>query len=183
MSQVLGRVAFVVVLMSPGLCFAQTAPFVANHMVSEAAWIDETELPFDYKDLPGSEQTLVAVPAGTVLLTWSSTIMPDFYTRIRPRFGDSFPADGTVVRGGRSSGSWVTTTAGGSVTVALQVKSDFEGCCVGQTAQTDSLSWSILVFPETSNTAPAVSVWGLAVIALGMITAASIAIRRQRAMA
>ena len=170
-------VAFVpVVLLALGQVALGQAPFVANHLVSDAAWEGPTA-PFDYMDVPGSERTL-SVPAGTVLITWTSTMFTDLETRIRPRIGDSFPADGTVVRGGRSSGSWLTTTEGGTVTIGLQVKS-VGTSMVGQVPGADSLSWSVLVFPETAAQVPAVGTVGMVAMAVLVLGAGAIVMARR----
>lgn len=173
--------ALVVVLASPSLGMAQTAPFVANHLVSNPIWAGP-ETAFDWMDLPGSEQTLVDVPAGTVLITWSSTLWPDMETRMRPRVDASFPADGTIVRGAQSSGSWLTTTTGGTFTVALQVKNVHEGCCVGQFSGIDSLSWSVLVFPETSNAVPAIGMLGTFVMIALLLGVGAVVMKRRVAV-
>ncbi len=170
-------VAFVpVVLLALGQVALGQAPFIANHLVSDAAWVGPTA-PFDYMDLPGSEQTL-SVPAGTALVTWTSTMLPDLTTRIRPRIGDSFPDDGTVVRGGRSSGSWLTTTEGGTVTIGLQVKS-VGTSMVGQASGIDSLSWSVLIFPETAAQVPAVGTVGMVAMAVLVLGAGAIMMSRR----
>ncbi len=167
--------AAVMVLVSAGVAWGQT-PFVANHLVSQAAWMGP-EVPFEFMDLPGSDQTLT-LPAGTALITWTSTMTPDFEARMRPRIGTDAPVGDTVVRGGRASGSWLTTTAGGSVNVGLQVRSVHVGCCTGQVDTIDSLSWSIMVIPDSAPV-PAVSSLGLAVMIVVLLGVGGYVVRRR----
>jgi hypothetical protein len=102
---------------------------------------------------------------------------PDLQNRIRPRIGNDFPAEGANVRGNRSSGSWLTTTEGGTVTVGLQVKSVFVGTVV-QLESIDSLSWSILVVPE-GEPVPAVSTLGLVVMVVLLLGAGAYMLRKR----
>ncbi len=165
------------------LAFGQVAvgqtTFVANHLVSDSDWFREETDPFPYTDIIGSEQTL-DIPAGTALITWTSTMFPNQLPRIRPRIGDSYPADGTVVLGYRSSGSWLTTTEGGTVTIALQVKNDYDGFQVGQAPGAGSLSWSLVVVPDPAGNVPAIGTVGLAVMALLVLSAGAVVLSRRK---
>ncbi len=168
------------------LTFGQAAvaqtPFVANHLVSDAVWTSPNG-PFDYMDLPGSEQVL-DIPAGTALITWSCSMLGDLQTRIRPQIAGTTPVDGTVVSGGRSTGSWLTTTTGGSLTVNLQVKSLLEGQPVGQVSGASSISWSLVVIPSGAENVPALGTAASAVMVLLILSAgAAILARRKQPIA
>ncbi len=169
-----------VVVLALGPVAAGQTPFVANHLVSDAAWIASEGDPIpNFIDIVGSEQTL-DIPAGTALITWASTMWPDQMSRIRPRIGTSYPADGTVVRGAQSSGSWLTTTEGGTVTIALQVKNETGGT-TGQVSGSDSLSWSLLVIPEAAaGNVPAIGTVGFIVMVILVLSAGAVLLLRRR---
>ena len=181
MSKTRTILTLLVVLAMPALAFAAPAPYVANHLVTDPSWIGPAA-PFEtYIDIPGSEQTLT-LPPGTALITWACTMLPDNGgVRIRPRIGDDFPVDGAIVRSGRSSGSWLTTTTGGSLTVGLQVKSAFVGN-VAQTPATDTISWSIMIPTETGDPVPAIGDAGLGIMIVTLLAAGGWIVSRRRGM-
>ena len=167
-----------VVLLTTGPVAAAQTPFVANHLVSDAVWASPVG-PFDYMDLPGSEQVL-DIPAGTALITWSCSMFGDLQTRIRPKIGADFPLDGTVVSGGRSTGSWLVTTSGGSVTVNLQVKNLLDGQPTGQVSGASSMSWSLVVMPSGAENVPALGTAASAVMVLLILSAGAAIIARRK---
>lgn len=67
--------------------------------------------------------------------------------RVRPVIGDRFPEEGLSRNMAYGlDGSWATTTEGGMMTIKLQVYFDQVGRW--GTDEQDSLSWTLIVFPD-----------------------------------
>ncbi|MHC4697116.1 MAG: hypothetical protein ACYTFA_10270 [Planctomycetota bacterium] len=137
-------------------------------------------------EVPGSVATL-NVPAGTAFMTWSLTATGTGSANFRvwPEIGGNHPGSTEAVRGHVSagpnpqyaedvSGSWSTYTAGGEIEVRLWIDGSYDVLTGGPY---NSISWTLIVFPEEPAPTPAVSAWGLAVIALAMVAAGSVLIR------
>ena len=168
------------IVLALGPVAAGQTPFAANHLVSNADWVYPTPVSFPYTDISGSEQTL-EIPAGTALITWTCTMSPDLMPRVRPRIDSNYPTDGTAVRGYRSSGSWLTTPAGGTVTMALQAKNDQDGYTTGQVSSIDSMSWSIMVVPEAAaGNVPVIGTVGLIVMVILVVSAGAVVLSRRK---
>jgi len=158
-------------------------PVVEQHWVPHTPDFQQFGV-FDYTDLPGSERS-VTIPAGTAVLVWSFNASGTGFdlAKIRPVIGPVFPAEGLAVNGYGSSGSWSTPTAGGTVTVKLQVANDAPAGGFAQNTQCCSLSWTLVVYPEAASAdVPAVGGLGIGVtaIALVILGAAVCSVRRRR---
>jgi len=124
--------------------------FIDNLVINTQDSISTTSSTFI--DLTNSAKTIV-VPAGTAFITWSMSCFSESGFgdyRIRPVIGVSAPADGVSAISNEQqshktySGSWVTTTTAGSVTVKLQVR--VEGGGALSVDFNDQVTWTIIVF-------------------------------------
>lgn len=156
--------------------------------VVEQHWVPHTPLfqqlgVFNYVDIPGSLKT-VTIPAGTATVVWSfsSSIAAADGLKIRPVIGPDAPTEGLVFSGYGSSGSWSTATAGGTVTVKLQVASEDPNGGFGQDASGCSLAWTLVVYPEAAAEVPTIG--GASVGILAALLAAGgtalLAVRREK---
>ena len=125
-------------LLCVSLFSAQAAVAQAQQPVVFNAYGPDLELPplnvtsSQFVDIPGSEMT-VTVPAGTAVISWSMSVRSLNSSTIG--VGSIRPVIGTVAPSGMPvtsensnpkgfSGNWVTTTAGGTITVKLQAQGD-----------------------------------------------------------
>jgi len=144
--------------------------------------------PTGYVDINGSQQT-VLVPAGRAVLTWSLSLSKGFsgdgvWWRLRPAIGGNTPTEGLSFHAGPSSfsspsGSWATDVEGGQVVVKLQTSSSGAGSW--QTTSDDSLSWTLVVYPQGD--APALGTWGIVILALVIVTGGSMVIGKRKVAA
>lgn len=162
----------------------KAAPFIETHALPDANGIGLI-CATDFIDVPLTERTVI-VPSGVAVITWTLYMRGDSGTTnawVRPAIGSSTPIEGfryntfpsdrdTQV----STGSWSTTIAGGEMIVRLQSKvSDGSDCFRG----TNHLTWTLMVFPDSASGVPAVSSWGLAVLALMLLVFARLYFRRR----
>jgi len=166
---------------------AQATPVVENLYVSVN--VDGQDVPqgSGFVDVIGSEKTVV-IPPGTAYISWSMNL--SFATTassrerawVRPVIGADFPAEGhgvVFVEGwGTATGSWATSTAGGTVTVKLQVKNPITP--VDLSTGGKSLSWTLVVVPETKSSVPAVGSLGLGAMVLLLLGAGGAVISKRR---
>ena len=164
---------------------AQT-PVVVNHFVPSLAGEPEVHGSIGvYTDIPASVKT-VTVPKGTAIITWSFNYAPICDpARIRPRIGTLAPNEGLpqYFQGAlRPSGSWATPVDAGEISVALQL-----GFLSGSFCSLDEgsfITWTLIVFPETTGGVPAVGGVGLAVLVAVLLGVGALIItRRGRALA
>jgi hypothetical protein len=142
----------------------------------------------DYADIPASAQTLT-IPAGTLVIVWSLSAysiaqIPIGSARIRPGIDAAFPSRGNREELGPqrewASGSWSTVTDGGTVAIRLQV-----GEVRGNEFQmdsNDSLNWTVVVYPLSGNGVPAFSGVGLVLLAMVLVGAGCVVMRRRVAL-
>ena len=173
----MSRVSSLAVLAFVNVAVAQT-PYVHNLYVPHPATF-QMQGPFDFTDIPGSDQTLT-IPAGKAFITWSFIAVPgETGSRVRPVIGDAFPSEGIAMRGGRGSGSWITATEGGPVTVKFQAAG-------GSFEINSSLSftWTLFVFPDQPpGPVPAVGGIGLAVLTVLILGLGAVLIRKRQSAA
>jgi len=169
---------------------AQT-PMAYSHYVPRPAV--NMPLHTEYEYIPDSEHTLT-VPAGTAFITWSvhgvlqCTGSP-CTARFRPIIENSSPPEGLPEDdAGTSSGSWVTRTEAGDVTVKLQVAAlcslDKYECQFGMASadpfSQDAMSWTLMVFPDASASVPAVGGVGLGLLAVVLLGIGGVLVLRRR---
>lgn len=146
------------------------APFVDGLIVTNGGLTSVTAPGGQYLDIPNSIKTLT-LPAGTAVITWSAVaeVGNQFFAnaRVRPAIGAHAPLDvegirvlvlpGTNDSSDVVAGTWVTEIEGGTMDVRIQVQP------AGSTINFNSVvSWSLVVYPQTSNPVPAVGNLGLA---------------------
>jgi hypothetical protein len=160
---------------------AAQSPFVYSHYVPRPT----VDMPAGavYADISGSEHTLT-VPAGTAFITW--WVHHDAFpctgspctARLRPIIGNSSPSEGLPEDSvGTSSGSWTTHTVAGSTTVKLQVaalcSSDEYQCQLLMDSSVsyslDAMSWTLMVFPDSSAGVPAIGGTGLVLLTVVLL--------------
>ena len=76
------------------------------------------------------------------------------------------------------SGTWATDIVGGSIPVKLQV-----GRTRGNNIQTQRITWTLVVYPETASTIPTVSTVGLVIMAAVALGAGTVVIGKRRVSA
>ncbi len=126
--------------------------FIDNLVVNTQSNWNTTSSSF--VDLPNSSKT-ISIPSGTAIIFWSMSCYSGSGSgdyRIRPVIGSSAPSDGVsaYTNEGSShktySGSWITNTTGGTITVKLQVR--VEGGGALSTDINDQVSWTLIVFRD-----------------------------------
>lgn len=133
----------------------------------------------DFVDIPESGRTVV-IPPGKVFFTWSIH-MNGTGAFFRPAIGSLVPPGEPEIRStGVQTGSWVTTTTGGSYLVRLQFKASGSSTTVS-TGGASPVSWTLMVFPEAA--VPAVGGLGLLVIAASMLAAGAWILSKRRNVA
>lgn len=170
-------------VMGMGDAAAAQTPFIETHFLTEIVTpfdvffsADETH----FVDFAPSMRALT-LPAGTATIVWTYNASVAGIIRMRPAIGNQSPTDGIWSNGHRtSSGSWSTRTEGGQMNVGLQLR---RASPPGSRAEfhmneEQSLSWTLIVFPDAPDDpvkpVPAVSTWGLAVLALALLTVAKV---------
>ncbi len=181
------RCASILVLVGLASQVAEATPVVENLYVPVNVGGQDVPQGPDFVDVGGSEKT-IAIPPGTAYISWSMNL--SFATTassrerafVRPVIGGDFPAEGlgvVFVEGwGTATGSWATPTAGGTVTVKLQVKNPITP--VDLSTSDKSLSWTLIVFPEAISGVPAVDSLGLGVLVLLLLGAGGAVIAKRR---
>ncbi len=187
MSRLTGIVA--VVWLSSGVAYGQ-ALFVDSHYITgfDPSWSSNSTT---YVDIPGSEKT-ITLPPGKAVISWTAFAQAflgiRMNARIRPVIGGNSPSEGTglgfdgAVTGALNAGSWSVTTGGGEVEVKLQVKKVFTPPGDKDSIQFGALSsvtWTLVVYQAT---VPVISQWGLVVMLLLILTAATAIFARRRAV-
>ena len=171
---------------------AAQSPLVYNHYVPDPT-VDMLAGTV-FENIQGSEDTLT-VPAGTAFITWSVHGVLQQCTgspctaRFRPIIGDSSPLKGLPEDdAGTSSGSWVTRIDAGSTIVRLQVAAL---CSSGayhcqflmgspEPFSRDTMSWTLMVFPDASAGVPAVGGVGLGLLAVVLLGIGGVLVLRRR---
>lgn len=161
---------------------AAQSPLVVNHYVPSLAGEPYVHGSTGvYTDIPASVRTMT-VPKGRAIINWSfnygASCDPAL---IRPRIGTLAPNEGlpqyfqgTI----RPSGSWATPVDAGEISVALQL-----GFLSGSDCYLDAgsfITWTLIVFPDTSGGVPAVGGVGLAMMVVAMLAAGGYIIRRRQ---
>ena len=171
-----------------------STPYVANCWGPDSPGGQGTidlAAPTGFVDIPRSVRVIENVPAGTAVITWSMVgggVTGSSLGNIRPAIGGIVPDNpmpATFEQGvdHQYSGSWLTTTPGGSLSVSLQVE-----YVSGQPGQIRAgqierpLSWTLVVYPDSAPL-PAVGEWGTFVMVLLLLTAATAIFARRRAVA
>ncbi len=158
------------VVLALGQVAVAQAPFVENLYVSFPVPRPAEPLPADFVDIPQTEKT-VTIPAGTAIITWALNIHDGGAGMYRPVIGGDAPLDGLNLE---ESGSWVTETEGGTVTIKMQVKQHPHIPQSDLLIQNSSaFNWTLIVFPE-ADPVPAVPTWGIVLMGLLMVTAATL---------
>lgn len=157
-------------------------PTVENHFVVDIPTqvIDQPT----YVDLSGSDKT-VSVPTGVAVISWTGYLTNDSGISefaIRPVIGILTPNlglrqyNGSGVDRTAFAGSWSTPVDAGEIVVKFQARS-----FAGSGRVTSGFSWTLVVYPNEPNaTVPAVSTWGLIVMAMLMLSAGTLVMTRRK---
>ncbi len=175
------RFAVLSVLLGCSVAAAQS-PLVVNHYVPSLAGEPYVQGSTGvYADIPASVRTMT-VPKGTAIITWSFNYAANCDpARIRPRIGTLAPNEGLPQYFGgaiRPSGSWATPVNAGEISVALQL-----GFLSGSDCYLDAgsfITWTLIVFPDTSGGVPAIGATGLAIMVVTMLAAGGYIIQRRK---
>jgi hypothetical protein len=199
-------VSFVLMSVGGNVATAQT-PFVDGYYGPDDPTNPMPEIgitSYGWIDLPFTQKTLT-LPSGTAVITWSG--LGSVHTNdpnagggttgfIRPVIGQTAPNQGMTYYfksssdfGNTFAGSWSTPIAGGATIVGLQASDDTGGphgvpgtyAVFGGTPsnQQNRITWNIIVFPQATGGAPAVSNAGIVVMLGISIVAGSIILLRR----
>ncbi len=152
-------------------------PFTANWQTESLPTVSFTGPDsVNWHHVPGSSQSLT-LPAGTAFMTWYVNAAKD-RGRIRAVIGDTIGSE-WIWTFAEINGSWSGNIPQGTVDVKLQARTDAIG--VLEFDSIHEVRWTLMVIPETpQGSVPAVSTWGLIVMAILMLSAGTLVMTRRK---
>ena len=136
--------------------------------------------PASYADIPGTAKT-ITLPTGKATITWDVRFQTTSTTAwVRPIIGTLAPDEGFFLTSQGLltwQGMWTVDVEAGTFNVRLQVRNeDTEGDPFGPSPLSfqDRITWSIVAAPTVAQGTPSVSTWGLLVLLLGIVSAATV---------